>query len=223
MMRILKLTLFLLIFFPLVDSDVKANDETNSNIIKILDGKNMREEELDAILNSGEEFTIELTDEQVAEHYAEIKGVSLDEAYQAMSDSLAQAKPRARSVTSNPSCGWLATSTPVTIPNRSYKPILLVYVNVCRGGAQYIDTNTKPLLQEFLANPISFQGTIVVELYNGHFYYTVNGNFYESTSTTHTGTAGVTTVFSATYSVASTSNYYASLTILRTKRDVLGY
>ncbi|WP_339261405.1 hypothetical protein [Lysinibacillus sp. FSL K6-3209] len=87
MMRILKLTLFLLIFFPLVDSDVKANDETNSNIIKILDGKNMSEEELDAILNSGEEFTIELTDEQVAEHYAEIKGVSLDEPYQAMSDS----------------------------------------------------------------------------------------------------------------------------------------
>lgn len=47
----------------------------------------MSEEELDAILNSGEEFTIELTDEQVAEHYAEIKGVSLDEPYQAMSDS----------------------------------------------------------------------------------------------------------------------------------------
>lgn len=60
MMRILKLTLFLLIFFPLVDSDVKANDETNSNIV--LDGKNKSEEELDAILNSGEEFTIELTD-----------------------------------------------------------------------------------------------------------------------------------------------------------------
>ncbi|WP_103977480.1 hypothetical protein [Lysinibacillus sphaericus] len=138
----------------------------------------MSEEELYAILNSGEEFTIELTDEQVAEHYAEIKGVSLDEAYQAMSDSLVQAKPRARSVTSNPSCGWLATSTPITIPNRFYKPTLLVYLNVCRGSAQYIDTNTKPLLQEFRANPISFDGTIVVELYNGHFFYIINGNFY---------------------------------------------
>ncbi len=47
----------------------------------------MSEEELDAILSSGEEFTIELTDEQVAEHYAEIKGVSLDEAYQARPDN----------------------------------------------------------------------------------------------------------------------------------------
>lgn len=36
----------------------------------------MSEAELDAILSSGEEITIELTDEQVAEHYAEIKGVS---------------------------------------------------------------------------------------------------------------------------------------------------
>ncbi len=33
----------------------------------------MSEAELDAILSSGEEITIELTDEQVAEHYAEKK------------------------------------------------------------------------------------------------------------------------------------------------------
>ncbi|MFJ7407907.1 MULTISPECIES: hypothetical protein [unclassified Lysinibacillus] len=202
-----------------------ANDDTNSNVINILDGKNMSEEELDEILNSDEEFIVELTDEQVAEQYAKIKGVSLEEAYEAMSDNLVQSNSRAkRSLAPKSSCSWLATSTPITIPNRSYKPTLLVYLNVCRGGgAQYIDTNTKTLLQEFRANPISFQGTIVVELYNGHFYYTVNGNFYDSTSTTHTGTTGVTTIFSATYSVASTSNYYASLTILRTKRDVLGY
>lgn len=185
----------------------------------------MSEAELDAILSSGEEITIELTDEQVAEHYAEIKGVSLDEAYQAMSDNLVQSNSREkRSLAPKSSCSWLATSTPITIPNRSYKPTLLVYLNVCRGGgAQYIDTNTKPLLQEFRANPISFDGTIVVELYNGHFFYIINGDFYNLTMSTHTGTVGVTMVFSATYSIASTSNYYASLTILRTKRDVLGY
>ncbi len=60
--------------------------------------------------------------------------------------------------------------------------------------------------QEFKPNPISFSGSISVELFNGHFYYIVNGNFYNSTSTSHTGTTGISALFTAQYSVGSTSN-----------------
>lgn len=62
-----------------------------------------------------------------------------------------------------------------------------------------------------------------MELHNGHFLFLINGNFYNSTSTTHTGTIGVGNIFTASYSVASSSSFYASLTTGLTKRDVLGY
>ncbi|MGE7983740.1 hypothetical protein [Solibacillus sp. NPDC093137] len=196
-----------------------ANNE--ENVPEIVDGTNMSLQEIDELLSSSTEYTIELSDQQVAEQYALKEGVSLEEAYKAVAGYSSQKNKLGTLAAS--SCSWLATNTSVTIKNKSYKPNLIVYVEICRSGAQYINTNKKPLLQEFQANAISFSGTISVELFNGHFYYIVNGNFYNSTSTTHTGTTGVTTVFSATYSVGSTSNYYASLTTSRTKRDVLGY
>lgn len=221
---IMRKMLFVMLTFGLFLSftglDVKAATNEES-VPKIVDGTKMSIQEIDELLNSSTEYTIELTDKQVAEQYALKEGVSLEEAYQEMADYSGQTDRPV--LFSTASCSWLATNTSVTIPNKSYKPNLIVYVEVCRSGAQYINTNKKPLLQEFQANPISFSGTISVELFNGHFYYIVNGNFYNSTSTTHTGTTGVTTVFSATYSVGSTSNFYASLTTPRKKRDVLGY
>jgi len=172
-------------------------------------------QEVDALLNSSTEYTIELTDQQVAEQYAEKKGVSVGKAYEEMLEYSSQNKNIATFAAN--SCSWLATNTSVKIPNKSYTPNLIVYAEVCRGGAQYINTNKKPLIQEFQANPISFQGTISVELFNEHFYYIVNGNFYNSTSVSHSGTSGLGTVFTATYTAGSTSNYYASLTNLKNK------
>ncbi|MGF9975509.1 hypothetical protein [Viridibacillus arvi] len=203
--------------------DVKAMENNEENIPEIIDGKTMSIQEVDELLNSSTDHTIELTDQQVAEQYALKKDVSIEKAYQEMSDYSVSGKPTMFASPSE-SCSWLATNTAITIPGKSgYKPNLIVYTEICRGGAQYINTNKKPLLQEFQANPISFAGTIKVELFNGHFYYIINGNFYNSTSTSHSGTTGITSIFSATYTVGTTSNYYASLTTPRTKRDVLGY
>ncbi|MFC6038903.1 hypothetical protein ACFPYN_05470 [Paenisporosarcina macmurdoensis] len=204
--------------------DASAMEKSDKKASTVIDGTKMSKQELGKLRDSIKEYTIELTDQQVAEQYAEIKGVSINEAYQKMSEYSTNFDSKTLAVSAlSTSCSWLETNTSVTIPNKSYKPNLIVYVEVCRGGAQYINTNKKPLLQEFKANPISYSGTISVELFNGHFYYIVNGNFYNSTSTSHSGTTGLSALFTATYSVGTTSNYYASLTTPRTKRAVLGY
>lgn len=214
--------LILLLFLSINEFDVKAAEITEEKTLQIIDGSTMSIQEIEELLNSSTEYTIELTNQQVAEQYAIKKGVSLEKANEEM---LNYSSENERIVAlRSASCSWLATNTPVKIPNKTgYVPNLIVYLEICRGGAQYINTTKEPLLQEFQANPISFQGTIKVELFNGHFYYIINGNFYNSTSVSHTGTTGLSTVFTATYSVGSTSNYYASLTTPRTKRNVLGY
>lgn len=224
-MRKLFLVMFtFVLFLSSTGLDVKAENNGES-VPEIIDGTKMTIKEIDELLNSSTEYTIELTDKQVAEQYVLKEGVSIEEAYREMSDYSAESNQPALLSSRSSSCSWLATNTSISIPNKSgYKPNLIVYLQICRsGGAQYIDTNKRPLLQEFQANPISYAGTISVELFNGHFYYIINGNFYNATSTSHSGTSGINAIFAATYTVGTTSNFYASLTTARTKRNVLGY
>ncbi|WP_342543869.1 hypothetical protein [Lysinibacillus sp. FSL W7-1291] len=209
------------LFLSFFGSEVKAMERVDSKTLEIIDGTTLNSRELEDLLNSNKEFTVELSDQQVAEQYAKIKSVTIQEAYSKLAEynKLDTFSPKAES------CSWFGTNTEIPIFGKTYRPLLQVYVQICSSGGtpKYINTNQAPLLQEFVANPISFSGTIKVELHNGHFLFLINGNFYNSTSTTHTGTIGVGNIFTASYSVASSSSFYASLTTGLTKRDVLGY
>lgn len=108
-------------------------------------------------------------------------------------------------------CGWQETSTNVAVKNSTQK--LVVIVKTCRNGsAGWVAKKTKPMLQEFKATGgRAFSGTIKVDLRDSGFYYVVNGNFYNSTSVTHSSITGITSVFTATYGVAVTSSFYSSV------------
>ncbi|MFJ6209989.1 hypothetical protein [Lysinibacillus sp. NPDC092081] len=209
------------LFLSFFGSDVKAAERVDNETSEIIDGRILSSMELDELLNSNKEFTVELSDQQVAEQYSKIKGVTIQEAYLKLSDYNKHDKtisPKAES------CSWFATNTEIPLFGKTYRPLLQVYVQICStGGTKYINTNTQPLIQEFVANQISFSGSIRVELNNGHFLFLINGNFYNSTSTSLTGTVGVGNIFTASFSAASSNSYYASLTTGLTKRDVLGY
>lgn len=228
LVTVLSFILSLSVLMPNVYAAEK--DKSQKEKDNYIDGKNLSKDELKKIRESNQNYSIELTTQQAAERVAEINGITVEEAYQEMpgnsdndTKNVSGIAPLATTATSS-TCGWVETRTTLTIPNKSYKPTLIVIPEVCYGGgAKWINTTKKPWLQEMMADTKRYSGTIKVELYAGNFVYLVNGSFYNSGATTHSGTTGATTVFTATYTISSTSDFYASLYTGRLKRDVLGY
>ena len=112
--------------------------------------------------------------------------------------------------TATATCTWTETSTTHTVKSHNAK--LIVIVRACRDGSfGWIEKSKKPMLQEFKASSKSFKGTVKVDLETSGYFYVVNGNFYNNTSVSHSGTTGSNTVITATYTVTSTSDHYGAL------------
>ena len=182
----------------LIFSGTIANAEENTT--EIIDGTSLSKDELDAIRENGD-YTLELTYEQALERAAEVSGKSIEE--------LKKQNPSAQVKAHPPGCGWMETSTTLTV--KTYKPKLIVIVEACRNGSFGWITDKEPLLQEFRASTKKFEGSIKVDLNSTGFEYVVNGVFYEYGTVTHTGTTGANSVFTATYAVSSANNMYGSL------------
>lgn len=206
--------LALSIFVP-TSNQVHAEENNKvKEFVELTDDKPfvpMTDKQLNEIRNSNQDYHVELTYEQAVERTAELTGKSIEQVKKenpnAEPEHLGEYHAMA---TTSSSCTWHETSTTHTV--KSYNARLIVIVKACRDGSfGWVDTNTKPMLQEFQAGSKYFKGTIQVDLEPTGYYYVVNGSFYNNTSVTHTGTTGANTVWTATYSVSSTSSYYGSL------------
>lgn len=188
----------------------QANASTNVN--PTFDNNDvLNSNELEAIRNSEEEYTIPLTYEQAVERTAEMTNKTITEVKGENPEKSNVRMLASTAAASGNVCGWQETSTNVTVKSSTQK--LIVILKSCRNGSfGWIEKKKKPMLQEFKASGgKSFAGTIKVDLNDNGFYYVANGNFYNGTTVTHSRTTGVTTVFTATYNVAATSNHYASI------------
>ncbi|PDM40139.1 hypothetical protein [Geobacillus sp. LYN3] len=212
------ITIFALSVFTPISTQVHAEqNDTVKGFVPLTDEKSkpfipMTDEQLEKIRNSNEDYDIELTYEQAVKRTAELTGKSIDQIKKEYpnTESSYLKKSNGVAVAAASTCNWHETSTTHTV--KSYNAKLIVIVKACRDGSfGWVDTNAKPMLQEFQAGSKYFQGTIQVDLESTGYYYVVNGSFYNNTTVTHTGTTGANTVWTATYAVSSTSNYYGSL------------
>ena len=178
----------------------------------------LTDQELQKIRNSGKDYTVELTYEQAIERAAEISGKSIEKLKKENPNtcpSIAKTSNKTEKsingyATTASTCSWLEKTTSHTV--KSWTAKLIVMPQVCRDGSfGWVNTSKKPLLQEFKASTKNFSGTIKVDLRDNGYYYVVNGKFYEDTTVTHNGTTGANAIWTATYSVSSTSNVYGSL------------
>jgi hypothetical protein len=159
------------------------------------------DEELNKIRKSGKDYTVELTYDQAVKRAAELSGKSVEE--------IKEENPQTFS-TMAATCSWVETLTTLNVTS-SYKPKLSVIVSACRDGSfGWVQTNVKPLYQGIVADSKKFDGDVQVDLESSGFYYVVNGRFYNNGTVTHTGTTGANTVWTATYSVSYSSDFYAS-------------
>lgn len=172
------------------------------------------EEEL-AVIRSQEEYEVMITTEQAIARKAELQGRTVEEVQaefnaESLKD-ISGIKNTEFATRSSLQCNWIEKSHIVTV--RSHKAKLLIIPELCRyGSAGWINKDKKPFMQEFEASMKSFSGTVAVELKETGYYWKVNGNFYNNSTTSHTGTVGINAVFTATYSVGGTSNHYGAIT-----------
>lgn len=175
------------------------------------------EKELKKIRSSNIDYEVELTTEQAIARKAEVQNRPLEEV-RAEFEAETKAEENTNSQFSTfavaaaaPVCSWVEKRH--TIAVKSHNASLIIMPQFCRSGsAGYVNTSKKPLLQEFAASSKSFNGTIAVDLRTTGYYYRVNGNFFNTTNVTHTGTVGISAVFTATYSVGGSSSLYGSIT-----------
>lgn len=107
-------------------------------------------------------------------------------------------------------CGWYEVATTLSI-GKAYKPTLIVIPRTCRSGsAGWIDTATKPHLIGMKADGKKFDGQIEVRLNKANFSYVINGNWYDHGTVSHGGTTGASAIWTATYSVSTSTSHYAS-------------
>ena len=162
------------------------------------------DEELEKLRNSGQDYEVELTYDQVVERTAEITGKSVEEVKKEI------APPAFQTMALADVCGWKEIATTLTIPGKSYQPTLIVIPRACRNGSfGWIDTNTKPHLVGMKADGKKFDGQIEVRLTASNFSYVINGSWYNHGTVSHQGTTGLSAVWTATYSVSQSSNHYA--------------
>lgn len=167
------------------------------------------DEELEKLRNSGQDYEVELTYEQVVERTVELTGKSVDE----VKREIALSTPKTLGYNSKAmasSCGWYEVSTTLSI-GKSYKPTLIVIPRTCRyGSAGWIETAIKPHLIGMKADGKKFEGQIEVRLNNANFSYVINGNWYNHGTVSHGGTTGISTIWTTTYTVSTSSSHYAS-------------
>jgi len=200
------------------DNTVPGEDNTESVEFKT-------DEELDVLRESGKDFTTVLTDEQAVERAAELSGETPQEVlkdYQSSSSSVNTLKSNRKMMRSlattndmseesaSSSCHWIETTTTVAVSS-SYKPKLSVIVRGCRSGSFSWLKKTKPFYIGFIADNKKFAGDIRIELQNDGFDYLVNGRFYNNSAVSHGTTTGITDIFTATYSLSVTSDFYKSI------------
>jgi hypothetical protein len=168
----------------------------------------MTDEELKKLRESGEDYTVELTYEQAVKRAAELSGKSVE---QIKKENPQLTQNRFMATTSSGTvCSWMETFTTLNVTS-SYKPKLSVILKGCRsGGIGWVDTNTEPLYIGIVSDSKGFKGDVEVDLEPTGFYYVINGKFYHDSETTHQGTTGANTVWTATYTVSTTSSFYAS-------------
>jgi len=166
------------------------------------------DKELKKLRSSGQDYEVFISEEQAVERVAELTGKTEEEVREDNAKELSgDGEVNALAAT----CGWMETLTTVTVTD-SYKPKLSVIVKACRDGSfGWLQTTTKPFYQGMVADSKKFEGDVRVELQSSGFYYLVNGRYYNNGTVTHTGTTGANTVWTATYSVSSSSNFYKSV------------
>ncbi|WP_027410379.1 hypothetical protein [Anoxybacteroides tepidamans] len=169
--------------------------------------------ELDKIRKSGNDYTVDLTYEQAVKRAAELSGKSVDEIKKENpqpNSTKAATNASITSATTSATCGWVETLTTLSVSS-TYKPKLSVILSACRDGSfGWVQTNVKPMYQGIVADSKKFDGDVQVDLESTGFYYVVNGRFYNNGTVTHTGTTGANTVWTATYSVSYSSDFYKS-------------
>ncbi|RIW27285.1 hypothetical protein D3H55_23175 [Bacillus salacetis] len=168
-------------------------------------------QELEQLRNSGQDYEVELTYDQVVERTAELTGKSIEEVkketpaptFKAMSAKTMSA------TASSSNCGWYEVATSLNI-GKSYKPTLIVIPSTCRSGSfGWIQEEVQPHLVGMKADGKKFEGQIEVRLQPSRFSYVVNGSWYNHGTVTHGGTTGASALWTATYSVSSSSSHYA--------------
>ena len=164
------------------------------------------DEELEILRNSGEEYSVIVSEEQAIKNIAELTGKTKDQV------RFEQNSQNKFGVMSTAACNE-KTETSTIVPVKSYNMTLLVYLDICRNGSfTYIDTNKKPAYVGIKASTKVFSGDVVVELKGNGFDYLVNGHVYDTGTTSHSGTTGLTLpVWSTTYTVGTASNHYGAI------------
>lgn len=188
---------------------MKFASDTSSSEGEVIDGTSLTEAQLDEIRDSGKDYNIKLTYDQAVRRTAEVTGKPVEKIKRENPNRPDSSTRTVYSVAATNTCSWHETSTTHTV--KSYNPKLIVIVKACRNGSFGWLANERPLLQEFRAASKEFKGTIQVSLKSSGYDYVVNGNFYNTGDTQHSGTVGITTVFTATYTVAGAQNLYGSL------------
>ncbi|MBX9958201.1 hypothetical protein H7T43_25490 [Peribacillus simplex] len=206
---------------PIKQANAQGNDGRIFVPLKISSKKfvPLADEELEEI-RKNDEYTVELTYDQAVERTSEITGDSIKDIKKENPNSTKDVKKvgigartlgqATATATATATCTWTETSTTHTVKSHNAK--LIVIVRACRDGSfGWIEKSKKPMLQEFKASSKSFKGTVKVDLESSGYFYVANGNFYNNTSVSHSGTTGSNTVFTATYTVTSTSDHYGAL------------
>ena len=218
LMKVIAFMCLLGVITPLQSVGAAGIENSNSGFQKInLDEKFVpkTDKELQKIYDSGESYTVELTYDQAVKRTAEIQNKSVSEVKAEniqnafnTTYNISNLNMEPQAAASSVVCSWVESSNPVTV--KSTTQTMIAIVKACRSGsAAYLNTSTKPLLQEFKATKKSYSGTVEVDLNTTGYYWVANGHFYDSTTTTHEGTTGANAVWTATYSVSSSYNHYA--------------
>ena len=211
------------IFNPIKQVDAEGN--SNGTFVPLENSSEefvpLTDEELEEI-RKNDEYSVDLTYDQAVERTSEITGDTIEEIKKENPDTCSQdLKQVGRSMNllalgddmeaeAKGKCSWNETSTTHAVKSHNAK--LIVIVRACRDGSfGWIQTTKKPMLQEFKASSKSFRGTVKVDLEVDGYFYVANGKFYNNTSVSHTGTTGTNSVFTATYGVTSTSDYFGEL------------
>ena len=194
----------------MLSNPVSANEESATSGFQNV-GNNkvytqpVSNEQLQKIRESNTDYSVPITFEQAVARKAELTGTTPESVLEELKNQNNDFNALASS------CQWMETQTTVTVSS-TYKPKLVVIPRVCRDGSfGWVDVNTEPFTVGFKADTKKFDGTIRVELKGNGFRYLANGNFYNHGTVTHQGTTGANAVFTATYSVASSSNHYKAI------------
>lgn len=159
--------------------------------------------------NLEDEYQIELTYEEAMQRVSELSGEPVEKVKERYQKENQKKNSLSLMATTSSNCHWIETSTNIPVTS-SYQPNLSAVLEGCRNGSFGWLTTKKPFYVGMIADNKKFDGDIRVEVKGSGFNYLINGSFHNRGTMTHQGTTGVNAVWTTTYAVSSSSDFYKS-------------